>query len=174
MLVPSFQQLQTPAGGALIRDVDGSPYFAPVVLGEVWSDAGEDRYWPSGSSNFAPAARQNFALHRQFITHTDPAAELKIPYSRGQFVEARLEADVPSVTVTSENRARDGDLLFLQVLVRQDATGGHAWPHPANVTWPGGSPPAFTTAAGKAALFQYMSWDKGASWLGVLVADDLP
>ncbi len=74
------------------------------------------------------------------------------------------KADVP--------RPASGDLVFVHVRVRQDATGGRQWAHPAITTWPGGSPPTITTAAGKSAILQYLSYDRGVNWIGLLLADD--
>ncbi len=171
VIVPRFHQIGTPSGGRFLGDVSGAPRFAPVVLGEIWSDADEPHYWPWGDSGIAPVARQNFALHAQRYTGVSGAFE--VPYTRGQWVDVELVGDVTSFTVTTDHLARPDDLLTLYVRVRQDAVGGHAWAHPANTVWPGGAAPAVTTAPGKSAIFRYLSHDGGQSWIGLLVADDL-
>ena len=165
--------MAAPAGAKLIHDAtSGNPKFSAVLLGEVTADGPNlaAEYMPSGATAIAPVGRQNLALHAKT---RQVSGAVTITYGHGRFHDLELVGDVTGLTITGPASARSGDLVFVYVRVRQDATGGRQWTHPANTTWPGGSPPAITTTAGKSAILQYFSYDQGASWIGLLLADEV-
>lgn len=54
----------------------------------------------------------------------------------------------------------------------QDATGGRTVTWPAGLSWPGGTAPTLTTAAGKTDLLTFLCVD-GTNWLGFTAGQNL-
>lgn len=62
--------------------------------------------------------------------------------------------------------ATSGKACSFSLILRQDATGGHAVTWPASVDWPGGSAPTISTAANAVDVFSFLTVDGGTTWLG--------
>lgn len=60
----------------------------------------------------------------------------------------------------------DNQMCFMEVWLRQGATGGHAITLPSGVRWPGGVTPVPSTVANAINVFTFTSLDGGTTWAG--------
>ena len=171
--LPQIRMIAPPGGSEPVKDATaGSPKFSGLLPGEISVNGANlaAEYMTAGATPVLPVRRPDLALDARA---RQVSGAVTIAFGHGQFHDLELVGDVTGLTITGPSSARSGDLVFVYVRVRQDATGGRQWAHPANTTWPGGSPPTITTAAGKSAILQYFSYDQGANWIGLLLADDV-
>jgi hypothetical protein len=78
--------------------------------------------------------------------------------------DVELTENVTSLSLLHPPAA--GRAAALTLIIRQDATGGRTIAWPATIKWPGGAPPALTSAAGATDVAALVTRDGGSTWYG--------
>jgi hypothetical protein len=106
-------------------------------------------------------------------TSTTPAVDagtLSLDLETGNVFDVLLTADVTSLNLL--NAPASGRAGAATLIVRQDATGGRTVAWPGSVKWPGGAPPAASSAANAMDVYAFITRDGGVTWFGFLGGKD--
>ena len=79
---------------------------------------------------------------------------------------------IGNITLSFSNLPVTNRFLSVSFFVTQDSIGGNAITFPPEVIWDGGIIPSPPTDADMNYLYNFLSFDKGITWLGFLVGYD--
>jgi hypothetical protein len=102
-------------------------------------------------------------------SETSPAAAisagtLTLDLATGSVFEVVLIENVSSLILANPPAA--GRAGAMTLILRQDATGGRTLAWPTTIKWPGGVPPALTSAAGAIDVAALVTRNGGSTWYG--------
>jgi len=67
----------------------------------------------------------------------------------------------------------ESDFAIFQLVLNQDGVGGHVVTWPASVEWDNGTAPVLNTDASNKSVLVFSTIDKGVTWFGNLVGDEV-
>lgn len=74
-----------------------------------------------------------------------------------------------NITLSFSNLPVTNRFLSVSLFITQDSSGGKTITFPAEIIWDGGVVPSPPTDANMKYLYNFLSFDKGVTWLGFLV-----
>jgi hypothetical protein len=104
---------------------------------------------------------------------TTPAVSggaLTLDLETGNVFDVLLTQNVTSLNLL--NAPASGRAGAATLILRQDATGGRTVAWPGSVKWPGGAPPAASSAANAMDVYAFITRDGGVTWFGFLGGKD--
>jgi hypothetical protein len=98
------------------------------------------------------------------------AGTLVLDLESGNVFEVALTQNVTALVLANPPAADRAGCCSL--IVRQDSTGGRSFAWHDSIKWPGGAPPAITSAAHSVDVFSLITRDGGVTWYGFLGGQD--
>lgn len=99
------------------------------------------------------------------VTALTPAATLNINLNGGKNRKFTISLNATAITsITFSNLPAAGYVADIEVEIKQDATGGRAFPLPAAFKALGGSDTTVTTSSNTVTVLSAITFDQGTTW----------